>query len=145
MSSLRIEGEVDAARELDLVELAALPGQVADVAALVVGREGRAVRLAEVIAAAAPRPTATHATLASGDGKFAISVPLPAIARGAVLVYGSGDGPLPRERGGPLRLLLVDLADCGAAGIDACANVKDLRTIRLTAGREPDVGHRHDR
>ena len=144
MAGLRIEGEVEAVRAFSLPDLAALPDQVADVAALVPGREGRGVRLHAVIAAAGPRTSATYATLVSGDGSFAISVPLDAIARDALVVYALGDAPLPRERGGPVRLLIVDAAACGQAGIDACANVKDLGVIRLTARREPDVGHRHD-
>ena len=145
MVGLRIEGEVEHPRELGVAELEALPGQVADVAELVPGREGAGVRLDAVIASCAPRAGATHATLASADRTFAISVPLDAIARGAVVVYRLGDEPLPRARGGPARLVVVDAVACGAAGIDACANVKDLGVVRLTVGREPDVGHRHDR
>jgi DMSO/TMAO reductase YedYZ molybdopterin-dependent catalytic subunit len=140
---LTVEGEVERPLAFGFDELAALPDQIEDVGALVPGRAGGAVRLRAVLDAAGAHAQSGWAVLRSADGTFALSVPVEAIAASAVLVYRSGDGPLPREMGGPLRLLIVDAAACGAAGIDACANVKDLGAIRVTAAREPDVGHVH--
>lgn len=142
--SLRIEGEVANARELGFAELAALPKQVADVGALVPGKQGGAVWLDAVLAAAGAKATAKFATLVADDGTFAVSVPLDAVRTNAIVAYRLGDAPLPDKQGGPVRFYVVDAKACGAdSGVDACANVKRLARIRLTAAREPDVGHEH--
>ena len=142
--SLRIEGEVAAPKELSFDDLAKLSQQVADVGALLPGKEGGAVRLAAVLAAAGAKPTARFATLVADDGKFAVSVPLDAVRDNAVIAYRLGDAPLPEKKGGPVRFYVLDVTTCGTgSGVDACANVKRLGRIRLTAEREPDVGHEH--
>lgn len=135
---LRVEGAVIHARTLVAGDLAALGGQVEDVGTLVAGREGQAVRLRNVLAAAGPSPAATHLTVESGDGRFAASVPLDALAE-AVLVYRLGAGPLPAEKGGPVRLLIPDAARCGRADVDTCANVKDVAVLRLETARGRDT------
>jgi DMSO/TMAO reductase YedYZ molybdopterin-dependent catalytic subunit len=142
--TLVIEGEVASRKELGFTELAALPRQVADLAALVPGKQGGAVWLDAVLAAAGANAGAKFATLVADDGAFAVSVPLDAVRTNAVVAYRLGDAPLPDKQGGPLRFFVVDAKACGAdSGVDACANVKRLSRIRLTAAREPDVGHDH--
>ena len=140
---LVIEGELDRPRSIDPSELRRLPAQIDDVSALVPGRDGSAVWLRDVLAQCGLKPSARFATLASGDGKFAISVPLPPLLERAMLVYRKGDAPLPVAKGGPVRLLLAGKVECEAPDIDACAMVKGLGRIRVTAGKEPDVGHVH--
>jgi len=138
-----IEGELDSPRSIDPSELARLPAQIQDVSTLVPGRDGSAVWLRDVLAQAGLKPSARFATLASGDGKFAISVPLQPLLDRAVLVYRKDGAPLPASRGGPVRVLLTGKVECQAPDIDACAMVKGLGRIRVTAEKEPDVGHVH--
>jgi DMSO/TMAO reductase YedYZ molybdopterin-dependent catalytic subunit len=141
-TSVLVDGEVAAPREFDFAALAALPEQVDDVAALVPGREGGAVRLRSLLAAVRPTDGARWATLHAGDGRFSISVPLEPLAE-AVLVYRSGDGPLPPARGGPVRFLIPGVERCGLEGVDACANVKGVARIRLTREKDPAATHHH--
>jgi len=142
--ALTIEGEVDKPRTLTFDELAALPRQVTDVSALIAGKQGGAVWLDAVLAAAGARAGARFATLVADDGAFAVSVPLDAVRTNAIVAYRLGDLPLPDKQGGPIRFYVVDAKACGAdSGVDACANVKRLGRIRLTAAREADVGHEH--
>ena len=138
-----IEGELDSPRSIDPSELARLPAQIQDVSTLVPGRDGSAVWLRDVLAQAGLKPSARFATLASGDGKFAISVPLQPLLDRAVLVYRKDGAPLPVSKGGPVRVLLTGKVECQAPDIDACAMVKGLGRIRVTAEKEPDVGHVH--
>jgi DMSO/TMAO reductase YedYZ molybdopterin-dependent catalytic subunit len=140
---LRIEGDVTSPRAFEIADLDALPDRVDDVGALVPGRRGTGVRLSAVLAAAGARPSARWATLSSSDGAFAISVPLQPLLDRGVLLYRLGGEPLPRAQGGPVRMLVADADACGGGEIDACAAVKDLGAVRLTAEREPDVGHVH--
>jgi DMSO/TMAO reductase YedYZ molybdopterin-dependent catalytic subunit len=140
---LTIDGEVARAISFDLKALRALPGQVADVAEHVPGREGSAVWLREVLSAAQPTTQARWATLATADGRFAICVALDALLDRALLVYRLGEAPLPDNKGGPVRLLLSGKVECHAPELDACAMVKGLARVRLTAERQPDVGHKH--
>ena len=140
---LTIEGEVASPRSFDVAALRALPGQIPDVAAVLPGREGSAVWLKALLTDAGLKPSARYATLASSDGKFAICVPLAALLDRALLLYRIGDGPLPDKKGGPVRVLLTGEVACEAPDLDACAMVKGLGRVRLTAEREADVGHKH--
>lgn len=141
---LVVEGEVERTLSLDFAGLAALPRQVGELASVVPGKPGGAVWLEAVLAAAGAKPSAKFATLVADGGSFAVSVPLDAVRTNAVVAYRQGDAPLPERQGGPVRFYVVDAKACGDdSGVDACANVKRLGIIRLTAAREPDVGHEH--
>jgi DMSO/TMAO reductase YedYZ molybdopterin-dependent catalytic subunit len=140
---LTLEGELNSPRSLDPSELRRLPAQIEDVSTIVPGREGSAVWLRDVLAHAGLKPSGRFATLASGDGRFAISIPLQPLLERAVLVYRKGDAPLPPTSGGPVRVLLTGKVECEAPEIDACAMVKGLGRIRVTSEREADVGHKH--
>lgn len=142
--TLLVDGEVETPRTLTFEALAALPRQVPDVGTLIAGKQGGAVWLDAVLAAAGAKASARFATLVADDGKFAVSVPLDALRTNAIVAYRLGDASLPEKQGGPIRFYVVDAKACGAdSGVDACANVKRLGRIRLTAAREPDVGHDH--
>ena len=132
MTRLDIDGAVRAPRTLAFEDLAALPGQIADVSTLVRGRVGGAVRLASILDSVGIAPEATQVTLVSSDG-FAQSAPLAALGQ-AVVLYRLGDGPLPTEEGGPLRFLVPNAAECAAMGVDRCTNVKSLGRITLARG-----------
>jgi hypothetical protein len=127
---VRVDGQVRTPREFAFADLASLPGQIPDVAALVPGREGGAVALRSVLDAVGASAAATLVTLESADGKFAQQAPLAAL-QSAVLVYRLGDRPLPPERGGPVRFLIPDLDECNVGGVDRCTNVKALARVRI--------------
>jgi len=131
---MRVDGLVERSLDLDFAGLAALPGQIDDVGAVVAGREGGAVPLAVVLEHAGVRDGAVYLTVRSSKGDFSASVPLDAVAD-AVLVYRLGTGPLPSAKGGPVRFLIPDAASCRTAEVDTCANVKFVASLSL--GREP--------
>ena len=135
---LVVAGLVGEPRTYDFEDLAALPGQIADVSALAEGRQGAAVRLATLIERSKPTNDASYITLFA-DGDYSASVPLEAVIDQAVLMYRLGDGPLDREHGGPVRFLIPDVAACQTAEVDSCANVKFLRRIELGSERGRDV------
>lgn len=105
-------------------ELAALPGGVADVAALVPKRSGAAARLAALFDAYGV-PAAGAAVVCAADGFASEPVPLAALREG-LLVHSQGGAKLAREQGGPFRLLIP--ADVPGAP-SGCANVKAVVRI----------------
>ncbi len=144
--SLAIEGDAAEKSSFDFQRLSALPEQVKDISLHVSGREGGAVWLRDVLAAAAVSPDARYVTLAAADGEFAICVPLAPLLERALLVYRLGEGELPEAKGGPLRLLLSGAVVCVGKQedeLDGCAQVKDLGVVRVLKQREADVGHEH--
>jgi hypothetical protein len=138
VEQLRIEGEVQHARTLSFADLTALPDQVADIGALIPGREGGGVRLRSILAAVEVLPTAMHITIASSDGKFSASVPLDAV-QDAIVAYRLGSGPLPQTKGGPIRFLIPNVEQCAIGGVDACANVKFVKLMRLSRSPGEDT------
>jgi len=130
-SELRVEGEVGHALGLAVADLEETAGEAVDISAQAPGFAGRAVPVAPLLAVAGPLPGADHCTVSSGDGHYTASIPLADLNRSGWLVFALGDGPLPRDRGGPLRLLVPQ-------GTTLCWNVKDVVAIRLTRGPEPD-------
>ena len=138
MTRLSVDGGAGTPQQLGFDDLAKLDGQVADVADLVPGRRGGGVRLDAILAAVRADPAATHVTLSSTDGTFSASVPLEAV-RDAVVVYRLGGEPLPESLGGPLRFLIPAVDKCAVGGVDACANVKFLGSIRLSRGAGRDT------
>ena len=133
---LEVDGLVDNARTFTFEALAELPGQIEDVSALAAGRQGGAVRLADLIGASQPREEGRYITLQAND--FMASVPLSAVAGHALLVYRLNDAPLPAAQGGPVRFLIPDVSACGTDEVDQCASVKHLQRITVTAQRGQD-------
>ena len=115
---LRIRG-ADGAETLALARrpAGALPGQVPDVGTLLPKRAGSgAVRnCRRFLAAATPGEDTEWITFACDDVWFAASVPLAAVVEQALVVHSQDGGPLPREKGGPFRLLIPDAAKCHTA------------------------------
>ena len=136
--AVSVSGLVGRSLELSHADLAALPGQVADVSALAPGREGSAVRFTSVLEAASAQKDAEFLTL-EADGGFAASIPLAAVIDQALLLYALDGEPLPHDKGGPVRFLIPDPAACGTADVDTCANVKWLNSISLSTERGRDV------
>jgi len=101
--------------------------QIADVSQLVPKREGRAVKLGALLAAARPQPEATYITLHSADGTFSASIERAEIEDRALLIYQQKDGlPVPESAGGPIRFVIPNFND-------PCANVRGLGRIELSA------------
>jgi len=66
----------------------------------------RGVRVRELVERARPRPSATH-VLVHASGDYTTNLPLEALMADDVLIAHEADGaPLPREHGGPARLLV---------------------------------------
>jgi len=110
--SLSIHGEADAPYALGWDELLALEQVEQTVDLHCVTRwsqfdmRWRGVRVRGLIERAAPRPTATH-VLVHAHGGYTTNLPLAAILDDDVLIAHTYDGaPLPREHGGPARLLV---------------------------------------
>lgn len=138
MTHLRIEQEGKPAQTLDFDALSRLNGQIADVGTLIPGRVGAAVRLQAILDHVEPASDLDYLTIESTDGGFAASVPLAAL-RNAIIAYRLGNGPLPEDKGGPLRFLIPNDEGCATGGADACANVKFVGTLRLTRGPGRDT------
>lgn len=113
--------------------LAALPGQVPDVAALVPGKSGAGVLLRELFALVAPPPGARFVAVAA-DGMTSAPAPVAEIGD-SVLVHSLGDAPLPEGQGGPFRLYAP-----GDAARGSCANVKAVVRIRVVVGAPSAIG-----
>ena len=105
-------------------ELVALPGGIDDVARSC--RSARALpRASRALLDAHGVPRGGSAVLCAADGFASEPVPLAALREG-LLVHSQGEAALPREQGGPFRLLIPD----GVAGApSACANVKAVVRI----------------
>ncbi|HEU4977084.1 MAG TPA: sulfite oxidase-like oxidoreductase [Baekduia sp.] len=110
--SLAFYGEVEQPYALRWDELLALPqvDQVSDLHC--VTRWSRfdqrltGVRVRDLLARARPKPGATHA-LVHAYGGYSTNLPLDALMDDDVLIaHRAGDAPLPREHGGPARLLV---------------------------------------
>lgn len=137
-SGITIEGVVRRSVTLTHHDLTMLPGRIEDVSTVIPGREGVAVPLAEILASAGIGEGATHLTIEADDDSFAASIPLETVAS-AVIVYELAGKPLPREKGGPFRLLIPNATRCHGSDVDKCANVKFVGLLRLDAGPGHDT------
>jgi enoyl-CoA hydratase len=106
-------------------DLAGLPAaqQIADVGAVVPGREGRAVRIGTLLEAVGG--DAPFVAVTSSDGKFRTSLAREEMTA-ALLVYSLDGQPLPKGQGGPYRLLIPET-------LDSCANIKQVGRVELLA------------
>ena len=132
--ALLVDGHVIQPIVLDLEALARLPAesQVAEVAALLPGMRGQGVRVKALLDIATPTIGADHVTFHSGDGQFAASLHLMEAAETGILIYKRDGQPLPREAGGPFRLVTPGLGDL-------CAHVKSVTRIEFTVGPGKDT------
>jgi DMSO/TMAO reductase YedYZ molybdopterin-dependent catalytic subunit len=137
-TAITVDGLVDRPTAYDADGLSALPGQVPDVSALVPDREGVAVSLAAVLDSAGVSDDARFITI-NAEAGYSASVPLEAVRDQAILIYKLGDGPLPRDKGGPVRFFIPDVAACQTDEVDQCANVKYVESIVLSAVQGADT------
>lgn len=128
-SSLLFDGLVETPTEVPWDELDRFDTQ--DAADVAVGFLGDAVALADLVDRAAPLDAATHCTVASDDGHYRVSIPIGELRNKGWMVFRFEGEPLPRDRGGPLRLIVPE-------GRTLCWNVKAVVGMRFTDGPEPD-------
>jgi DMSO/TMAO reductase YedYZ molybdopterin-dependent catalytic subunit len=133
-----ISGAVTAPGAYTREDLTALDGQISDAGTVAAGRRGRAVRLAALLDAARPTSEARYLTLEAEAG-YAASIPLEAVREQAIIIFATDGGPVPHAEGGPFRFLIPDVAACQTAEVDACANVKHLERLVLSAERGVDT------
>ena len=140
-TSLTIDGEVANSVTLSRQDIAASAGDrlIDDVSAIEPRRQGRAVRLDALLELAAPKAAATHLTLHASIDDFAASIPLDAVHDTGVVIFEVDGQALETKHGGPYRFLIPNAAACKTADLDACANVKFLDRIELTAGKGRDT------
>ncbi|MSQ48462.1 MAG: hypothetical protein EXR78_08810 [Deltaproteobacteria bacterium] len=127
--TLIIDGLVQNRLALGVADFERYPAEarIADVSQLLPKREGRAVKLAALIADARPQPEAKYLTLHSSDGTFSASIERAEVEDRALLIYQQSDGlPVPESAGGPLRFVIPNFND-------PCANVRGLGRIELSA------------
>lgn len=122
---LRITGAVTVSRELARDEVLGL-GELVDTTEF--GFSGDAVPVGRLLDEV--QASAQFGTVESDDGHYRASIPLTELRRGLLIVEADG-GPLPRDRGGPFRLIVPD-------GRTLCWNVKSVAEIRFTESPEPD-------
>lgn len=139
-ATIRIEGAVHQPKAFTRDELDTLPadGRVSDVSTIAPNRQGEAVRLKCLLNESEPDDTATHVTLHSIDG-FSASIPLADIRESGLIIFQLDGETVPDSAGGPFRFLIPNAAECRTAELDACANVKHLARIELTAGQGADT------
>ena len=140
-TSLTIDGEVANSVTLSRQDIAASAGDrlIDVVSAIEPRRQGRAVRLDALLELAAPKAAATHLTLHASIDDFAASIPLDAVHDTGVVIFEVDGQALETKHGGPYRFLIPNAAACKTADLDACANVKFLDRIELTAGKGRDT------
>lgn len=137
---LSIDGEVEKSLSLSPADLAGIDAafQIPDVSKLVPKRQGRAVRLAGLLALAQPKSHATYLTLHASTDDFHASVPLAAVRDQGLLIYEVDGRPLPLSAGGPFRFYIPEHDACHSSEVDECANVKFVDRIELTRGKGQD-------
>ena len=119
---LRLVDGVKAPHELTRWALAALPGQIDDVSAVIPKRQGAAVRLDEVLRLVTDDDHRQFVAVAS-DGMTSEPVRVDQVGD-AMLVHSHDGDVFPRTMGGPFRVLVPD-------GASACANVKGVVRIEV--------------
>jgi sulfite oxidase len=100
-------------RRAELLAVRDIPGQVPWGPATISTAAWTGVSLADVLAAAGPRPVAAHVAFTapdvspSVDEPYGSSIPLPKACSGEVLLAWAMNGePLPRIHGGPVRVVV---------------------------------------
>ena len=144
---LRITGLVQRASSLSLSDLAAQPRAtvVRDFQCVTGWRVPRVrwsgVTLASLIAVAGPLPAAAAVQFRSFDGEYTETLTMNQALRSDVLVADTfGDGPVPREHGGPVRMLVAPMY-----GYKSCKWLSEIRLIpRLVPGYWEAYGYDQD-
>lgn len=140
-TDLTIDGEVETPLALSREDIASAPAEmlIDDVSTIESRRQGRAVQLNVLLDRVTPKSAATHLTLHASIDDFAASIPLDAVKESGIVIFEIDGQALEAKHGGPYRFLIPNAAACKTAELDACANVKFLDRIELTAGKGRDT------
>ena len=124
-------GLVEGGQTFSWAEVDQIKGRIDDLGALADGFVGEAVPVSQLLAAAGPDPEARFVTAVSDDGIYRASIPLADMTTKGWLAYKLDGEPLPRERGGPFRVVVPQ-------GRTLCWNVKSVVELKVTRTKEPD-------
>ena len=119
---LQVTGLVERPMLLSHDDLAELPGQVD-------GLDGSAVSAKSVLEASGV--AGGYVSVESREEFYRASIPTEELVSKGVVIYGFKGGRLPKEKGGPFRMLVE-------GGRTLCWNVKGVVLMRVTAAPEPD-------
>lgn len=144
---LKITGLVTKPTTLSLADLAAQPRAtvVRDFQCVTGWRvpqvHWRGVTLSSLIEAAGPMPTATAVLFRSFDGEYTETLTMNQALRSDVLVADTFEGgPVPREHGGPVRMLVAPMY-----GYKSTKWLSEIRLIpKLIPGYWEDYGYDQD-
>jgi DMSO/TMAO reductase YedYZ molybdopterin-dependent catalytic subunit len=144
---LRITGAVASPLALSLEDFSAITGEgrIDDVSTIAPARQGTAITLARLLKLAGANAAAGYLGLHAARDDFHASIPLAPVRESALVIFRLGDGPLPVENGGPIRLFIPEAAACKSAEIDECASVKHLDHIEVSFQRGHDNRPHDDR
>ncbi|WP_435116091.1 molybdopterin-dependent oxidoreductase [Halolamina sp. C58] len=135
--ALAVRGSVDRPRTFDAADLAALPTETfaedfdCEAGWTAEGLSWRGVRVGDLLDCVDPTPESRFALVHAMDGDYACAFPLDRL-ESAVLALELDGEPLPREHGGPARLVPTGDGDCWES-------VKWVAAIELTADRPDDT------
>ncbi len=131
---LMVEGEVVQPLRFTRASLEALPSlhQVGDLKGAVTGVQVVGVKFQAILDVVTFHVGVDHVMFISQDGKFSACLTLQQAQTFGILVFGTPDGPLSGERGGPFRLVTPGLGDL-------CANVKQVGRIVFSKGPGSDT------
>lgn len=146
---LRIDGEVQSARQLTFNDLAAIDPahQIIDVSQYDPKRQGDAVKLSGLLGLVGAKDSGKYIGLHGTLDNFHASIPLEPVRDRAFIIYRVNGKPLDVKAGGPFRFYIPDHAACHTDEIDECANVKFVDHIEITADKgfdnRPDDDEEH--
>lgn len=132
---LRVSGEVTSPQSMSFDDLSNLNEefQIADVSQVDPSRQGAGVWLRGILEVTGATDRARFLGLHSSHDDFHASVSLAEVRERGLIIYKLDGQSLPREKGGPVRFYIPNHAQCKTDEIDACANVKFVDHIELTA------------
>jgi 2-dehydropantoate 2-reductase len=107
-------------------------GEPVDIETVMPGHKGFALKASVLIAKGRPKNIADFVTIHSTDGSFDASVPIAELREKGLFLYKLDGKPLPRELGGPVRLLIP-------GSTNPCANVKFVGRLEIRRGRGVDT------
>ena len=138
---LKVSGEVVNPRTFSVGDLAGLEEQyqIRDVRKVESTRAGEAIWLEGILNAVGVNSSARFLGLHSSWDNFHASIPLEEVRGRGLVIYRLNGLPLAREKGGPVRFFIPGHASCNQAELDACANVKFVDHIELTAEKGVDT------
>lgn len=113
-------------RSISLTTLTRHPGALRDGSAIHGGHTGAAIPVRLIMSTEQPYILATDST-----GSYVACIPTIDLLHGGHLLVATDEEPRAPERGGPIRLVVVD-------GATLCWNVKDVASLRAIPDRVPD-------